>query len=340
MKKMVCCTLVSAVLGISLSCHAADMPGKGVKVQPARATWTTGFFNEALVREGLEELGYKVKKPVDLSVPIFYKSVTLGDVDYWANGWFPIHDPQTPKNFEEKAERIGHVIKAGGLQGYLVSKKYAEEFGMTSLDDFKRPEVREAFDKDGDGKADLVACPPGWGCFDVINYHMKEYGYEDIIKPIQASYEASMAGAIAEHKTGEPIFYYTWAPNWTLSKLKPGVDTVWISVPETRPMEDQKSAVDLMEVTGVEGSLTEVLKTGFVVSDVRIVANKKFAADNPAAKKFFELFRIPLADVNEQNTKMADGEKSPKDVKRHAKEWIKANQVEWDGWIDEAKKAL
>ena len=70
---------------------AMDMkPGKGVKVQPARATWNTGFFQEALVRKGLEELGYDVKKPKDLQNPIFYKSVALGDIDYWTNGWFRV----------------------------------------------------------------------------------------------------------------------------------------------------------------------------------------------------------------------------------------------------------
>ena len=36
-----------------------DQPGKGVELKPARATWNTGFFQEALVRRGLEELGYK-----------------------------------------------------------------------------------------------------------------------------------------------------------------------------------------------------------------------------------------------------------------------------------------
>jgi glycine betaine/proline transport system substrate-binding protein len=102
------------------------MPGKGVKVQPARATWNTGFFQEALVRRGLKELGYKVKTPKDLQNPIFYKSVALGDVDYWTNGWFPNHNSQLPKKFYDKADTYGYVVKAGGLQGYLVSKKEAK----------------------------------------------------------------------------------------------------------------------------------------------------------------------------------------------------------------------
>ena len=98
-------------------------PGKGVTVNPARATWNTGYFQEALVREALEELGFKVKKTKELANPIFYQSVKLGDVDYWTNGWFPMHKSQLPKGFSDKAETIGYVAKAGGLQGYLVSKK-------------------------------------------------------------------------------------------------------------------------------------------------------------------------------------------------------------------------
>ena len=105
------------------------------------------FFQEALVRKGLEELGYKCKTPKDLQNPIFYKSVSLGDVDYWTNGWFPNHDSQLPKNFAEKASKVGYVVKAGGLQGYLVSKREVEKFNIKSLDDFKRPEVKKAFDK-------------------------------------------------------------------------------------------------------------------------------------------------------------------------------------------------
>jgi len=328
-----------ALTGVVSSQAAESMPGKGITLQPARATWNTGFFQEALVRKGLETLGYKVKKAKDLANPLFYKSLTLGDVDYWTNGWFPMHEAQLPKNFDEKAERIGYVVKAGGLQGYLVSKKDADQYGIKSLEDFKRDDVKKAFDKNRDGKADLTACPPGWGCEKVIAHHMKAYGLEDDINPVKASYEAGMAAALAGYKSGEPIFFYTWAPNWTIFKLKPGEDVVWINVPEINPTEAQQSGIDRMTVEGVEGAVSDPVKLGFVVSDVQIVANKKFTAKNPAARKFFEVFTLPLGDINEQNTKMNDGEKSQKDIDRHADEWITKNQEKWNGWLVEARKA-
>lgn len=341
LKKIILAISIATLTFTGVASSPADesKPGDGVTVKPARATWNTGFFQEALVRKGLTELGYDVKKPKDLQNPIFYKSVSLGDVDYWTNGWFPNHDGQLPKGFYDKAEKVGFVVKSGGLQGYLVSKKHIEQFNIKSLDDFKRDEVKEAFDKNNDGKAELTACPPGWGCETVIAHHMKVYDLKDHINPIKASYEAGMASTLAEYKDGEPIFFYTWAPNWTIFKLKPGNDVMWINVPETMPKDSQMAGKDRMEVSGIEGAVSDPVKLGFVVSDIQVVANKKFLAENPAAKKFFELFTLPLSTINEQNTQMNEGEKSQKDIERHAEEWIAKNQDTWNSWLAEARKA-
>jgi len=336
---VVCTSLVVLSILAATPAIAADQPGAGKEVNPARATWNTGFFQETLVRMGLEELGYDVGKPRDLQNPIFYKSVAYGDVDYWPNGWFPNHDSQLPEGFYDDAEKVGYVVEAGGLQGYLVSKDAVDKFGITSLDDFKRDEVKKAFDKNGDGKADLTACPPGWGCENVISHHLEVYGLEDHINPVKASYEAGMAAAMGAFKSGEPIFFYTWAPNWTIFKLKPGKDVMWINVPKIMPKESQKAGEDRMTQSGIEGAVTDPIKLGFVVSDIRIVANKKFLDENPAARKFFEVFTLPLEDINEQNLRMNQGENSAREIEQHAKEWIEENQETWNSWLDQARKA-
>lgn len=334
----ICAVAVS--FGITALAQAdGHMPGKGVKVKPARATWNTGFFQEALARKALGDLGYEVEKPVDLQNPIFYKTLALGDVDYWVNGWFPMHNAQMPDDFYDSAQTIGYVIKAGGLQGYLVSKKHVEQFDIKTIADFSRDEVKKAFDKNKDGKADLTACPPGWGCEKVIAHHMQVYELEDHINPVKAAYEAGMASALAEFKNGEPIFFYTWAPNWTLGKLKPGTDVMWVPVPETLPTEAQMEAKEQMTAEGIEGAIADPIELGFVVADIRAVANKSFLESNPPIKRFFEVFALPLGDINEQNTRMDDGEKSQKDIERHVDEWIAKNQSTYDGWLEEARKA-
>ncbi len=336
-KMTIICFIVS-MLSVS-PVLSGDKPGKGIKVSPARATWDTGFFQEALVRKGLETLGYTVKKPKDLTNPIFYKSLALGDLDYWTNGWFPMHNAQMPKNFYDVAGTYGYVAKSGGLQGFLVSKKEVDKYQIKSLDDFKRPEVKKAFDSNGDGKADLTACPPGWGCEQVISHHMEVYDLKNHINPVKASYSAGMASALGNFKDGKPVFFYTWAPNWTIFKLKPGTDVMWINVPETIPTDAQKPAVDRMIVSNIEGAVSNPVQLGFVVADIRIAANKNFVSKNPAAKAFFENFTLPLIDINEQNARMNEGEKAQKDIERHADEWIAKNKVKWNSWIAHALKA-
>ncbi|MFH2129574.1 MAG: glycine betaine/L-proline ABC transporter substrate-binding protein ProX [bacterium] len=324
----------------SFSAFSYEMsPGKGKTVRPARATWNTGYFQVALISRGLKTLGYKVKPVKELANPLFYKALTLGDVDFWANGWFPNHWGQTPKNFKKKAGIYGTVVNAGGLQGYLVSKDLVDKFNIKSLDDFKRPEVKKAFDTNGDGKADLVACPPGWGCEGVITHHFKVYDLEDHINPIKASYAASMADVLSKHKRGKPVFFYTWAPNWTIFKLLPGKDVMWINVPKIMPKPSQESGRELMTVSGIEGAVSDPIKLGFVVSDIQIVANKKFMDKNPSLKSFFAAFTLPLKDINEQNTKMQDGENSAKDIDKHVDQWIAKNKKVWGMWLELARTA-
>lgn len=169
---------------------------------------------------------------------------------------------------------------------------------------------------------------------------MSVYDLAGHVNPVTASYSASMGDVMARYSKGEPVFFYTWAPNWTIFKLKPGKDVVWINVPVINPTDAQKSTVERMTVSGVSGAVTDPLKAGFVVSDIQIVANHKFMKKNPAIKAFFGVFTLPLEDINEQNTRMYEGQKSEEDIERHVNEWIAKNKEKWNNWLETARKAV
>lgn len=114
---------------------------------------------------------------------------------------------------------------------------------------------------------------------------------------------------------------------------------LWINVPELKPVGSQVGKEDQMVVKGLKGSVTDPVKLGFVMSDLRVVANKDFLADNPAAKRFFELVKIDLADINAQNAKLFEGEDSAKDIQGHVVNWISENQKTWDSWLAAARNA-
>ncbi len=317
---------------------AQDMPGEGTTVKMGRATWDTGWFHAEIYKQLLEKVGYEVEGPTTLDNPPFYQAVSQGDLDLWVNGWFPLHNTYE-STFENGAEMIGYVAEGGALEGYLVDKASVDKFGIKSLADFKRPEVKEAFDRDGDGKADLVACPPGWGCEIMIEHHLDAYGLRDDINPIKASYAASMADAIAAKGEGSPILFYTWTPNWTVNALKPGEDVNWIEVPEINLPEAQKDLADAATRAGVTGCVADPCKLGFPANDIRPVANSEFLEENPAAKALLQEIKIPLDAIFSQNARMNAGEGDAEDIERHATEWIDANAELVDGWLTKARNA-
>lgn len=333
---------ISAMAFVPFGMALADspaLPGEGTKVQPARCTWDTGYFHETLVRKALAELGYEVQEPKTLQNALFYASVAQGTIDFWANSWFPNQLSQMPPDFDEKAAAYGYVVKSGGLQGYLVDKKHQEKFNITSLADFKRPEVKEAFDHNGDGKADLYGSPPGWKVTEVMAHHLKVYDLEDHVNFVQAAYNALFADVMGNFQSGNGVLYYTWAPNWSVYKLQPGKDVIWINVPEINPLPEFADNADQMVASDIVGAVSDPIKLGFVINDIRIVANKEFVAENPAAKKLFEVFQISVSDISAQNSKMKDGENTMEDIERHADEWIAANAETWNGWLEQARKA-
>ena len=303
------------VLGASL------VQAKEVKM--AKANWSTGYFQAEVYKMALEKLGYKVKKPKAIKPSVFYVAAAQGDIDLWVNGWFGTHDSYLAES-KGKVKKVGYVMKKGGLQGYLVDKKTADRLGIKSVMDIKKH--AKQFDANNDGKADMVACPPGWGCEKQITKHFAELKLGDFINPIKAEYAAAMADALSRYKNGKSVLFYTWTPNWTVGAFKLGKDVVWIEVPysKTKP-------------TSVANATKSSINLGFGADDIRPAANSAFLKKNPKVEKLLKVASIPLADIAAQNMLMNKGEKSERQIKEHAKTWVKKNQKTFDSWIKAAK---
>ncbi len=190
----------------------------------------------------LEELGYEVEGPTTMENEAFYTSVAEGRVDLWVNGWFPLHrtyldafgsaaEPTDPESDGGPIVPLGRQVKEGALQGYLIDKRTAEAHGIDSLDDLRDPDIARIFDRDGDGKADLIGCNEGWGCAAGIEHHLDAYDLRDTVEHIQGDYSPLMGNLLERYEAGEPILFYTWTPNWTVGALKPGDDVIWLQVP-------------------------------------------------------------------------------------------------------------
>ena len=307
-------------------------PGEGVTVQPAVASWTSAVPVSWAFVELLEELGYEVQTPISLSNPVAYLAISEGDADYWPNGWFPLHDPQLPDNFDEAATLFDPLCTACGIQGYLADIPSIEEYGITGINDFTRDEVKAAFDATGDGKADLFGCPPGWGCHEGINAMLDKFELRDHINHVDAGYAANFAEALSRIQAGEPALYYTWGPSAWLLSLAPGEDVMWINAPGI--VEDEAERAE-----GVEGAVSDPIEMGFVAADIQVAANNAFLEANPAAAELFRQVRLPLEWISEVDGAMDEQDLTDDQVRPLVAEWIAENRDTVDEWLAAARAA-
>ena len=324
--------LLAAVLTTFAVTHvsAADLPGKGITVKPVQSTISEETFQTLLVSRALEKLGYTVEKPSEVDYNVGYTTIAEGDATFTAVNWQPLHDDMyKAAGGDQKFYREGTYV-TGAAQGYLIDKKTADQYHITNIAQLKDPKLAKLFDTNGDGKADLTGCTPGWGCEAVINHQIDAYGLSKTVQHNQGNYSAMIADTITRFKQGKPILYYTWTPYWVSDVLKPGKDVVWLQVPFSSLPGAQKN---------VDTKLANGANYGFPVNTMHIVANKAWAEKNPAAAKLFAEMKLPISDINAENAAMHAGQSSEDDINRHVDGWIKGHQAEFDKWVQDALAA-
>jgi len=334
-------------------------PGEGVSLTMARANWSTGYFQAELVRQMMQELGYEVSDPADLELgpSLAYLAMAQGEADFWVNSWYPGHNSWLKAELPngslvgEHVRRVGELMIAGGLQGYLITKSFAEEYGIATLDDLNNnPEAIAAYDAQdvnpGNGIAEIYGCPESWTCDDIIQSQIAFSGWENI-EQVLAGYDAMFAEARAKADAGEPMVAYTWTPSSYITALRPGDNVVWVGVEsvvdDSNPLDreggeewDQRPGTAAIGAESCPSAADDgVCEIGWVAADVIASARHDMLANHPAAAKLLEIVKLNVVDVSLQIVRQDAGE----DVGALVTEWIGSNQDQVDAWIAEARAA-
>jgi glycine betaine/proline transport system substrate-binding protein len=309
-------------------------PGAGKTVIPARPNWDSFWFGQKIVDIGMEQLGYVVEPPKTLAPSAVFTSMARGDIIYSVDTILPNHADLYARTAADVMP-VGPVMNPGTIQGYMIDKVTADKYNIRYLEDLAKPEIARLFDQDGDGRADMVGPSVNWsGSSAVALNHIKSLGLERTVKVVQGEYTTLAADAVGRFNAGQPIFLYTWYPNPTTMRLKPGRDLVWLELKTVSLPDDQMKQYQALP--GVEGCASNPCNVGWLPTVYYIAVNRKWAAANPAALEFFKQVKMQLGDRVEQNLKMTAGENREPDIERHARAWISTNQERFDGWIRSA----
>ncbi|MDR2334706.1 MAG: glycine betaine/L-proline ABC transporter substrate-binding protein ProX [Burkholderiaceae bacterium] len=331
LQRFLCVSAIAFGLGTTTAMAAAsDLPGKGITVTPVKSNLAEETFQTLLVMRALEKLGYTVKPYEELEYPLAHIAVANGDATFMANHWNPHHaEFYKAAGGDAKLYRKG-VYAAGAAQGYMIDKKTADRYGITSIAQLADPKLAKLFDSDGDGKANLIGPNAGWGGEAVVWHQLDVFKLKDTVGYTQGNYPALIADTLARFKQGKPVLYYAWTPFWLSNVLRPGQEVVWLEVPFSSMPGVQ---------AGTDTQLPNGRNYGFPLNNEYIVANKAWAGKHPAAAHLFATMSIPINDISTQNRLMHDGQNKAADVERHVDAWIKAHQRTFDGWIAEATAA-
>ncbi|MEL6261818.1 MAG: glycine betaine/L-proline ABC transporter substrate-binding protein ProX [Cyanobacteria bacterium J06626_6] len=315
-----------ALLGLS-GCAEPALVEPEVLLRPAYGTLEELFQTE-IVNIGLEELGYQVVSGSEVDYDTIHSAIANDYLDYTTVHWNPLHNSFLEENGgDANLVRVGTLVE-NALQGYAIDQATARTYQINTLEQLKDPQLAALFDTDGNGKANLVGCPPGWGCRNVIEHHLDAYGLRDTVEHDSDNYFALIEQVIENQAAGQSVLYYTWTPLWVSNVLTPGEQVEWLEVPYTSLPPSYEEGVQ----TVVKGK-----NLGFAVNQIEILASRDFLEANPTAQKFFEVVQVPAEAVSLQNQSMRRGENTPADIRNHAQAWINENRALFDSWVAAAQ---
>ncbi len=327
----------AVAIGLMIACPApaADtvsrLPGQGVVVRTGVGPLAEETFQAEIVNIGLERLGYRPAPILHMTYPLLVTALATGDADLMPVFVEPNFTPLFVKaGGDAKLRKVGDLWHE--VSGFRIDKRTADRYHITNIGQLKDPAIAALFDSDGDGKADLVGCDPGWSCEPLIERQMDAYGLRNTVTVKKGNYAALIADTLARHQDRKPILYFAWEPFWLGEVLKTDRDVVWLEVPfTTYPPE---AGTITAEETDLNGR-----NLGYAHGHCRVLGGKTFLDHNPPAARFLSVLRIPTEDLLRESYRIKQGEDKPENLRKHAEQWIVAHQTLFDGWLAEAGMA-
>ena len=294
---------------------AQRLPGTGKTLTFAFTNWTGDWLPTMVTKVLVEDhLGYRVDI-VDLAVPVAYAMLAAGEVDVFANAFFP-NQNSLLQGYRRDVEVISWHYD-GTVRGWVVPTWFSEQYGVRTVQDLNNPEIARLLDADGDGYGDLLGCEVGWTCHDQVAYKMEAYGLDRLYRQIDASEQMINFAIRNALDTGQPVLFYGWTPDW-LYAIYPYPEVVTF----------------LLDPVGAWPDDEPPNEYGYPPGRTGILVHRDMQRRHPEAYALMSQISVPLNAVNESvYRQIVLGETSEADLERHAREWIEANRETVEGWL-------
>jgi glycine betaine/proline transport system substrate-binding protein len=244
--------LIAAVLGLGLAAPSAAK--ETVKI--GWTAWSDAEFVTKLAARILEDrLGYEVEL-LQTDIAPQYQGLATGSIDVMLMSWQPSTHEDYLKKVCNEVFDLGLLYTKARL-GWVVPS-YIPESEVSSIEDLKKPEVREKL------RGPVTGIDPGAGLMRLSKQAIENYGLD---YDLQVSSGAGMTAALERAvRRDEWIVVTGWSPHWMFGAY------------DLRSLEDPK---------GVLGSFERV----------HALARKGFYQDHVDAASFLSRMQISIGDL-------------------------------------------
>ena len=300
-KRMIVAILLSASLLFGSTAFAAP------KVHFASVSWTGVTVKTALGVNILNTLGYQAKSS-NLSVPIIYQALAMGDADIFLGNWMPSMESIAGKFFE-KGSVIKYVANMPGAKYTLAAPAYVVDSGLKDFADIAKYADQldhkiYGIEPGNDGNQVIQA---------MIDNNLFGLGDFKVVATSEPIMLAEVKNFVHDKKM---IVFLGWSPHY------------------------MNQIIDMKYLTG---STAETFGENDGTATVYTNVRKGFAEEQPNVAKFLQNFVYPISMMNEIAQMLNDNKKL-----KHGEaglSWVKQHPEIYRGWLEgvttaEGKPAL
>ena len=292
--------VIAITAALLVSCTRASITPPIIRI--ADMGWQSNVPVINIMKHILEdELDYEVEFVPTLWGPDTFAALAKEppDVDVCAECWLPNFQPLVDEYVTDKGQAEVVATSYVGRQGFVVPTYVIEgdpERGIEPM----APDLHsveqlndyvDLFDRDHDGKGELVGGPEGWMCTEINEWQLEswELNYDQIIQDEWVSW-SMLTSAYYE---GEPILCYVYESTWPTLLF----GLTWLEAPAYS--DEAWSDYEIWQdwKAGTAATWEPGIACGYPPSEVVVVVTDEFSQNYPEAYRFLQNWSIPLEDV-------------------------------------------
>ena len=292
--------IIAITVTFLASCTRAPSAPPAIKI--ASMAWQSNVPVINIMKSILEdELGYEVEFVPTLWGPDTFTALAKEPpgVDILAECWLPNFQSLVDEYITDKGQVEVVATSYVGRQGFVVPTYVIEGDSKRGIEPMA-PDLRsvkqlndyvDLFDRDHDGKGELVGGPEGWVCTGINEWQLEswELNYDQTIQDEWVSWSL-LTSAYLE---GEPILLYCYEPTWPTLVF----ELTWLEMPaysdeawaDYQIWQDWKASKAVTWKPGIA--------CGYPPSEVLVVVTDEFSQNYPDAYRFLQNWNIPVKDL-------------------------------------------